>query len=335
MSASIRISIVVIACLCVSRAAPAADVAPVPTPAAVARQNATGSGNDVRETWSRTFKTGPQGALELWNLAGDVTIVGGSGDAIQVEAVKRLHRGSDRAYLDRLEIRATESPGRVRIRTVFPEAKNVAAEVEFHVTVPAGTTVTVQTISGDIQVDKVTGDAEAESVSGDVTITGARRLVRVKSVSGDVTVTDAAGETLEANSVSGDVQLRGLKAKACSLQTVSGSVNAQGAACERAEMRSVSGDVDYAGSLSPGGRYEFKSHSGDVRLSVGSGTGFSVTASTFSGSVSSQLQLTNVTRNEQSRHGPRNERLQGTFGDGSAQVMVTTFSGSVVLTGGK
>jgi len=329
MTATTRISIAVLALLCASHAASGAAL----SAAALQDADTTAAGE---ETWSRVFKTGPQGALELWNLAGDVTIVGGGGDAIQVEAVKRLHRPSangGRAGLDRIEITATETPGRVRIRTVFPEMKGVSAEVEFRITLPAGTAVTVQTISGDIDVQKVTGATAVESVSGDVVVAGARRLIRAKSVSGDIRLNDAAGGALEANSVSGDLDLRGLKAAGCTLQTVSGSVTVAGAACERAEMKSVSGDVEYSGGLSSGGRYEFKSHSGDIRLAIGSGAGFSLSASTFSGDLTSQLQLAGVTQSEPPRHGPRTQRLQGTFGDGSAQVEATTFSGSVVLTG--
>ena len=334
MTASTRISIAAFALLCASPVASGAAVSAAAPPAAL--QTGAGTTDSRQETWSRTFETGPQGALELWNLAGDVRIVGGGGDTIQVEAVKRLHRPSASGGpgdLDRIEITATETPGRVRIRTVFSGKQQVAAEVEFRITVPAGTAVTVQTISGDIDVQKVTGATAVESVSGDVVVGGARRLIRAKSVSGDIRLNDAAGEALEANSVSGDLDLRGLKAAGCTLQTVSGSVTVGGAVCDRAEMKSVSGDVEYSGGLSSGGRYEFKSHSGDIRLAIGSGAGFSLSASTFSGDLTSQLQLTAVSRNEPPRHGPRTQRLQGTFGDGSAQVEVTTFSGSLVLTG--
>lgn len=335
MSASIRISIVVVAFLCAARAVAGSPI-PAGAPAGpVALQAGAGTASETEETWSRTFKTGPQGALELWNLAGDVTVVGGAGDTINVKAVKRLHRGGGRADLERIEIVASERAGRVSIRTAFPEMKRVSAEVEFHVQVPAASAVTVQTISGDLQVRKVVGELTLESVSGDIVSDGARRLIRAKTVSGDVTLGDASGDALEANSVSGDVLVKGLKAKGCTFQTVSGSVVAETAACDRAELKSVSGDVEYSGSLAPGGRYDFKSHSGDIRLTFGGATGFSVNASTFSGDLSSRLELTNVTRSEPPRHGPRTQRLQGTFGDGSAQVDVTTFSGSVVLTGSK
>jgi DUF4097 and DUF4098 domain-containing protein YvlB len=335
MTATTRITLALVVALCAWRGAAAETAAGVP-PLPVAVQAGTERAGAAEDTWSRTFKTGPQGTLELWNLAGDVIVVGGPGDAIHVKAVKRLHHGSaadGRATLDRIEIVATESAGRVSIRTSFPEMKRISAEVDFDVQVPAGSSVTVQTISGDVQVQRVVGTTSLESVSGDVTVSGARRLIRAKSVSGDVTLTDAVGDALDVNSVSGDLTLKGLKAKGCTLQTVSGSVIANDAACERAELKSVSGDVEYSGSLAAGGRYDFKSHSGDIRLTLGRGAGFSLSASTFSGDLTSQLQLAGVTQSERPRHGPRTQRLQGTFGDGSAKVDVTTFSGSVVVAG--
>ena len=55
--------------------------------------------------------------------------------------------------------------------------------------------------------------------------------------------------------------------------------------------RAVNGNIDYAGDLARSGRYEFVSHSGDIRLMLSGGTGFEVQANSFSGNVRSEFPV--------------------------------------------
>ena len=60
-------------------------------------QDARG-GPESSDRWSRTFKVGPSGSLDISNISGDIVITGGTGDEIRVEAVKRVHgRDTDEA----------------------------------------------------------------------------------------------------------------------------------------------------------------------------------------------------------------------------------------------
>jgi hypothetical protein len=99
----------------------------------------------------------------------------------------------------------------------------------------------------------------------------------------------------------------------------------------------------FGGSLAKTGRYEFNTHSGDVRLSLQGSTGFEITANTFSGELRSDVQLTDrrgdsptVPAGDRDRrhYGPKRQELRGTFGDGSAVVVVQTFSGDLLITSG-
>ena len=84
-----------------------------------------------------------------------------------------------------------------------------------------------------------------------------------------------------------------------------------------------------SGNLAKSGRYELNSHSGDVRLTLGSGTGFELEASSFSGSVHSDLPLKSSGDGDAEDAPGRRRSLHGVFGDGSAVLNVTTFSGSI------
>jgi DUF4097 and DUF4098 domain-containing protein YvlB len=308
------------------------------------------SGPESSERWSRTFKVGPTGSLDLSNISGDIVITGGAGDEIRVEAVKRAngHDGNDtRRQLEGVTIEASDRGGRVEISTTYPREQNSHVDVDYTVHVPTGAAVSVRSVSGNIELTALKGEARLETVSGTVTTTNSRQLARVKSVSGDVSVSDgSSGDVLSLGSVSGNLTVRRLKARTLEVQTISGDLSLTETVCDRVQAKTVSGDLQFAGPLAKAGRYEFNSHSGDVRLSVHGTVGFEITASTFSGDLRSDLQLsgrdTNAAavpagdddrRHGPGRHGPRRQELRGTFGDGSAIVMVQTFSGDLVVTG--
>ena len=174
----------------------------------------------------------------------------------------------------------------------------------------------------------------AESVSGNVTTAATPRIEMAKSVSGDVDLTDAGADAdLTAGSVSGSVHAKGLKARALDLETVSGDVVLANVECERLAVKSVSGEVEFSGTLARNGRYNFASHSGDVRLVLSGSTGFELTASTFSGSIKSQLPLTigGDRDGDSRRRGANNRSIRATFGDGSAALGARTFSGDIII----
>ena len=221
--------------------------------------------------------------------------------------------------------------------------QNVQVDVDYTVEVPPSASVGVRSVSGNIELTGVKGEARLETVSGDVTATNSGQLSRVKSVSGDVSVTEgASSEVLNLGTVSGNLIVKRLKARTLEVQTISGDLSLTDAACERVQAKSVSGDLRFGGPLVKTGRYEFTSHSGDVRLALQGSTGFEITATSFSGELRSDLRLserqgdTDTVRagDRENRHGPRRQELRGTFGDGSAIVVVQTFSGDLVVTNG-
>jgi len=151
---------------------------------------------------------------------------------------------------------------------------------------------------------------------------------------------------MTAQSVSGSVHANGLKARALDVSTVSGEVSLRDANCERLNARSVSGGIDYNGSLMKNGRYDVSSHSGAVRFTLASGTGFELNTTSFSGSVRSEFPLTlggqpgggdvvigpgsNTTIRRGRGRGP-GSGVRAVFGDGSASLSLRTFSGDIVI----
>ncbi len=302
-------------------------------------------GPEQTERFSQSYRVGRDGALDLQNISGDVRVTGGSGDEIRIEGVKRVRHRDEadaRRLLDELRIEMTNVGGRVEVRTIYPRNRNyrnVSASVDYVITVPAPVSVALKTISGDISVTSVNGEVRVETVSGDLDVSATPQISLAKTVSGDITARNIgtpAALTLE--SVSGSVIATAIKVRALDAGTVSGDVQLSAIQVERLQAKSVSGNIEFDAGLARGGRYEFNSHSGNVRILLATNTGFELDATTFSGSIRSDFPITlrstpDSDRDERGRsRGGINRTIRGAFGDGSAVLAVRSFSGTVVIT---
>ncbi len=301
----------------------------------------TRQGPEQTERFTQSYKVGANGALDLENLAGDVRVTAGRSNDIQIEAIKRVrHRDPNEArrLLAELRIDATQVGNRVEVRTVYPRVsgRNLSASVDYVINVPANAAVALKTISGDVSVANVRGEVRAESISGSVDVSATPNLALAKTVSGDVTAQGiTASSALTLGTVSGSVIASALEARALEAVTVSGNVQLTNVRTERLQAKSVSGDIEYDSRLARGGRYEFNSHSGNVRLMLSEVTGFELDASSFSGSIRSDFPVTIRSTPESSgndrRRGGMNRAIRGTFGDASAILAIRSFSGNVVI----
>ena len=294
-------------------------------------------GPEQTETFSRTIKLGRDGRLSLSNVAGDIVVTSGAGDDVSIEAVKRTH--GDRSELGRVAIIVEEHPGRVEVRTEHGSflRDGDRVSVDYTVTVPSGASVELKSVSGNVKVTGLKGSVRAESVSGNVTTVNASRVEQAKTVSGNVDLSGLSSDgDLSASSVSGNVRATGVKMRGLEASTVSGELTLRDVTCERLSAHSVSGGIEYAGSLAKNGRYELNSHSGHARIELSGNTGFALNATSFSGSVRSELPLVvGGDRNADVRGGGFGRGrggIQATFGDGSATLVVRTFSGDIALT---
>lgn len=288
---------------------------------------------------TKTVKLGANGELTLANIAGDITVTKANGADATIEIVKTARaRTADEAreMLGLVNVSVTERNGRADVKTEYPRSedmrgrRNMNVTVAYTVSAPAGTRLSINSISGSIRVSDVKGDLSVNTISGGVRLANAGRIASAKSVSGTVEILDTQIDgAVEAQSISGSVILRKVSARRVNVGSVSGSVQVEDVQCDRVEGHSISGNVDYAGGLAKGGRYDLTSHSGNVRISVAGNTGFEVDANSFSGSIRSDLPLTS--QGDRGDRVMRRRSLRGVYGDGSAVLNLTTFSGSVVI----
>ena len=291
----------------------------------------------ARET--RTVRVGAGGLIELRNIAGDITVTAGGGDTATIEIVKVARGSSARDAQEQLAlvpVEVIERAGRVEVSARYPEnnrrngRRNFNVSTAYRVTAPAGTRIKAESISGNVAAAGVHGDLTLNSISGDIRVERAGKVVNGQSISGNVELVSAADDAVvELSSTSGNVTARGVRVRRLDLGSISGDVRGTDLRCDSATLHTMSGNVEYGGSLTSGGTYDFRTHSGDVRLTLSGGTGFEIEASTFSGEVRSGLEL----RLEST--GRRNRTIRGTYGDGRARIEASSFSGTVIINGGR
>ncbi len=298
-------------------------------------------GQRQTERFTRKVRLGRDGRVTIQNISGDIVVTAGSGDEVSIDAVKRAR---DQSRLSDVRVIVDDRPGRVDVRTEYEQFRGDrdrgGVSVDYTVVVPAGASVELKSISGNVKATGVRGAVRAESVSGNVVTSDTPNVEAAKTISGDVTLDGITTEgNLSIGSVSGNVHARNVKARGLDLGSVSGDVMLTDVACERLSAKSVSGGFEYTGSLARGGVYDVNVHSGTVRFVLANPAGFELTANTFSGSIRSDLPLTfggSSSSNSSSdrdgrRRGVSSRSLRGTFGDGSATLTLRTFSGDIVI----
>jgi len=263
------------------------------------------------------------GTVDLSLVSGDITVTAGSGDQVRVRGTsERVPFVFERtASSVRVRLETDDCDGRRRGR------RNCDGDERLEVSVPTGTRVIGNSVSGAVSVRGVNGEVEAHSVSGDVQVDGAQRRAELQSVSGDVEGRSLQGD-VRAHSVSGDVELQSVTG-AVNAESVSGDVTLRGLRSDRVEVETVSGEVMYEGTFSRDGRYDFKSHSGDVRLVMPADVAASLEVRTFSGEIDSDFQMTLDPGSEPGRRRDRNMSFK--LNGGGARVTAETFSGTVNL----
>ena len=312
---------------------------------AVVLIGAAGAAAGQTEELVRTIPMEPGGLLTLSNISGETTVTGVDGDNLTLRAKKRLVGRGSAESLDRVHIEIRERGNRVdvrpryRRRSLLQSLGNLlgggpgSVAVDYVVTVPRGTDVTIESVSGNVTVEGVEGETRIEVVSGDVRLASLAERVEVEAVSGRVRIADVSSDdALSAETVSGRLDIDTVRAPRVEASSVSGAVALHGVESRRVEVETVSGSVTFSGALATNGRYEFESHSGGIRLTVPDGTGFELESESFSGGLRSAIPIV-VGRGDRAGEvtvfEPGSRSIEGVAGDGGGRLELSTFSGDM------
>ena len=265
------------------------------------------------------------GAVDLSLISGKIRVTGWDRADVKISAsiesgYLRFNANSSRVSLS---VEDSDNEGRRGRR------HNDVGEARYDVSVPRGSRLILEAVSGDVISKGSQGEIEATSVSGDVDVTDGVRTVSAESVSGSVHAASVNGN-LRTETVSGDLRVENVTGDV-EASTVSGSIRLVGIQSKDVRTESVSGDIIYTGTIEPSGRYSFESHSGTLRLNIPKGAGAQFSVETFSGDLSTDFPVT-IPPNPNGKR--REGHMDFTIGDGRAKVTAQTFSGRIIINNG-
>jgi DUF4097 and DUF4098 domain-containing protein YvlB len=255
-----------------------------------------------------------RGTVNVSCPGGDVVVTGTDRNQIVVKA--RSERGP---------IRFVSSGTNA---TLEPGSSRSCSDAHFELSVPNGVRLVANTWSGSLRVRGVHGDIEAHAQSGDIEVRDAGDNLEVETLSGDVTVEGVRGG-VSIHSLSGDVSLDGARGDV-EIETVSGDIDLRDVVSKQIRTHSTSGDLEFGGTIVSAGRYEFTTHSGEIRLTLPANVGAQLSLSTFSGEIDSAFPIT-LTPGAHGIGASQAKKLNFSLGQGSARIMAETFSGDVTL----
>jgi len=285
------------------------------------------------ERLERTLAVDPSVAVTVCVASGNIVVRGW--DKREVRAV------SSNAANILLQVSNGNSvaPAATRVEVVLIDSdtgkqrragNNCAAYSDVELNVPRGAVVELKTTSGDVRVEDVS-EARVQTVSG---TTEARRIgkdMEAVSVSGDILLEDSSGAA-RFRSVSGAIEARNLNASAgdeLDIHSTSGNIRLERIGQARVEAATVSGSISMTGALARGGRYRFRTISGNVDLLMPADASFQFNARVSRGGDIIFVNLPfNFTGDDSSR---ASRLVNGFFGAGDASLTLTSFSGTLRL----
>ncbi len=170
--------------------------------------------------------------LKVADDAGDVTVTGGDVETVQVKAVKTAYDSSQaRADEEVKTIKYTieQAGNSITLKYELPKSMNFnnnVNTVDFIVTVPTETSVSVDTSFGSIAVQDVQGAVDLSNDFGNVGAKNIEGELAIQSNSGEIKVeaVDAGDKNVEIKTDFGDITLEQIKAKDVSATSNSGGV---------------------------------------------------------------------------------------------------------------
>lgn len=230
---------------------------------------------DVKETEMLSYTLNSGGRLSLENINGDIEIVGGEGNTVEITAQKQA---GTQDYLDKLQVVVEADEDYLRIEAKHPNSKKSwnhwgddhSGSVTFLLTVPAGTRLdTISTVNGNIEISEVNGSVKAETVNGDLDTSNLTANVDLETVNGGIKANfDKLGgdQRVSAEAVNGKIVLQ-LPANASArinAETVNGSIDADDFGLEP-EKGFVGRDLD--GTIGDGdARISLDTVNGSIRI---------------------------------------------------------------------
>ena len=248
--------------------------------------------------------------LVIENFAGEVIVKSWDRDQLRVQA----------RHATRVKVAIRTAGAGVSVRS---DSSGPPASVDYDIMAPAWMAVKVEGTYNFITVEGSQAEVSAETTRGDIILKGGTGTIIAKSVQGSVSIDGARGritassvnEGIRLSDVSGDITAETTNGSIAMTRTTSGNIQAT----------TINGDVTFEGNLADNGRYGFATHNGNIVVAVPETSNATFIVRTYNGDFATNLQLAGPPRAE----ARRGRRLTYTLGNGSAEMELETFGGSI------
>ena len=292
--------------------------------------------NMNKEEYRKNFTVESGTVLKIYHKNGDIVVNSWDRDYIEVVAIKKMRWWT--GFLKGPDIDVATGKEFV-IRTLYKTVIFRAIPLQYRITVPKGVRVDhvetstgqlqihevngfvkAVTSTGNIRVDKVTGDVDAKTATGEIQIHRVDGLVKAVTSTGKINVDEVSGD-VDAKTSTGEIQIH----------KVNGFVKAV-TSCGKIEITGVGGVSEArtdTGEISvevPAIRdnLEIRSSNGSITVFLSPEIAAQLEVSTSNGNITyKDLPLT-VT--ELSKH-----KLTGRLGEGGGRINIKTSTGSINL----
>jgi DUF4097 and DUF4098 domain-containing protein YvlB len=270
------------------------------------------------EEINKIMDAASDGRVHISNVAGSVEVDGWSRN--QVEITGTLGSGVEELVFER-------DGDEILIKVKTRHNSSRSGSSDLIVKVPEASSLRVNTVSADVEVDNVTGEQRLESVSGDIVTSAHAEDIEIETVSGDVEVDgDEKRMRSRFNTVSGDVEAENLAGEIAA-ESVSGDLVITSGEFSRAYVHTVNGEIVYHAKLLNDGRLEIETVNGEVDVN-------------FQGDVSARFDIESFNGDIRNCFGPKPVRtsqytpgteLKFTEGTGAGRVTIQTLNGDLRL----
>jgi hypothetical protein len=252
------------------------------------------------------FDIAPGGNINVVNASGSVTLHSAS-SGHQVLVAYTTH--SDKVEVDQ---NTTANKQRIELLTHALAGQHPTADearVDYEITVPAGISVNVTTVSAPITAEGLSGDISLSSETGQIVAHNmAKSHLRVRSMNAPVSLTNVTLANVDVQSSAGPVHLK----------TVTGP---------RVTVGTANGNIDYHGDCAGGGDYIFSTHSGDIEMWLPASASVDLSAHSRTGSVENEFPL--EAKSHQVNPPVQGRSFAGTSNSGSSSVELQSISGKI------
>lgn len=279
-------------------------------------------------TFERTLQVNGPVNLEVLTHSGDVVVRSGSAGSVFIRG--KIYVGGSWLFggtLSHTDVSQIQQNPPIRqdgnnIHIDYVNAHNIS--VSYEITVPADTSLRSRTGSGNVTVDGLHGNGDAESGSGDLRLTDVIGDLRLQTGSGNVRASGISG-AIHGGSGSGDIEIEETGKGDVDLHAGSGNIEVRGV---NGGLRAETGSGDITVEGTQTASWEIRAGSGNVKVRLPQNAAFDADINTSSGSIDTEVPIEMTVQGRvQSPH----KSLHGKVHGGGPTLSIHTGSGDIHL----